>query len=1146
MPVDLKPFDLGSVEWEPFTVSEPDSVVEDMPINGGRDVFGVIRDGINERLRQSGKPEIAIPGRDLSRPRETEEPEPEMSMEEVAEYVRQNAPSPLRVLLGPQFVAEGVTEAVTGEDLQQTPRLERVPLSEVEGPGEAFEGFVKNAALSIDEVMPALASLPFDFMANPGATTRALAMYAPEQFSNVLAADLLYLGELFGDPGPEYYEKREKARAALYEDPLGPVFATQIIRGAAKASTSGLKKMREFVREQRMLTEHRTAYNAALNDSRIEILDIEPEGLIEPSVRTPKAEGSRLPQEGLQPRGSVLSRMNEQLMYEKIVKEATERQIVKGESRTGAVETDPVSFQEGLRLQERFKKVTGMELDIGRLNTDVNARVKAHRNRMENLKKGIPKETDISKRLEQQQKTLPESELEIIPDDIDMPTHGRIRSFMTTVPRNAAEYKVQQMALERAGQMQSRRMQIEKIAKEGKKRFSAKEREQMIYAREKTADPKTGRRSDLSPAAKEYVDRVGAILEDQWSLLEDAGLVDGAAKIESYLDHFWTGKKATRRKWATSIRKGRKVPSYKEGIEMGLKPLYTDIADILRVGDELKTRALANSEFVKGLFETTDANGNRMLVPKSKKTEFLKDEGWREVSDPALNKLTFRTVINSSGKKFAVAQETPVLVHPAFADAVANVFKEPFMSKNAWTRTLRFLNATAKSSQLSFSLFHYWALTESSVGVMGPMGPFRAVGGLKLLDDARFIDHSSKAGVSYGASHDVGASIVNKGLRKLEAKTRGVPLVAQGARFLRGFKELWDKALWDKYHRGLKAYAFHTLEANMLKRNADVHPRLIAQEAAKLTNDFFGGQNWEAMLSNPHILEAAQIAFLAPDWTYSVIRQAARPFESRATGAIEARIAGVKGGLKTDAVTRAMLRGQEGRRYAARYALYNFLGLQALNLFFSGMRDDMEPHFTWDNPHGMTLNFVTPEFMDDEETGVPHYAIPSKQAKEILRWFTDIPVQLGSKASPWLRAGAVQATGAHLGSGFPAEWKRTDKEYMTGQRPTFSETIPTRAKVLAETYVPFSWSGSNFALTFPVKAGMTKDRFRQEYSRAYEDGDHAQMLRLERAAAYNDLPNWRDLAESIKRRSDAFERKQKEEETGRSSRRRGSRRSGRR
>lgn len=674
-----------------------------------------------------------------------------------------------------------------------------------------------------------------------------------------------------------------------------------------------------------------------------------------------------------------------------------------------------------------------------------------------------------------------------------------LRRFIVDIPETILQDKARTAVMDRASEIQLREHNLGEFGKQMKSAFTEAERAEMPFYRERTKNPFTGEAPALSDAAKKFVDEtIEPYLKKGFDELVEYGLLSEEQYVTDFLSHFWEGggKGTGVSKLAMRVRQGRKIPTIAEGIELGLKPKFKDMWDYIKTYEEMRTRVIANVELVRKGRNITDGNGNPMYIPMTKRTRHLIDEGYVVKNNHALNRAVYVSRKTKSGKNVTVETYPPTLVHPDWVRATDRVFTDTF--NPGWMQSIRTLNATAKASQLMFSLFHPFTLLESALGV-GIEAPFKHKFGLELMKDAAFVEEMSKVGrVQLGIPHDVGSTIVRNAMLKLESKTSGIPLVNQASTLLRRYNDFYNQKLWDEYQTGLKAYAYWKLKAKMLEKNPDLSPRVVTERVGEFVNNAFGGQNWDAMLMNPHVQDVLHAALLAPDWTISNIKQGATFFKSSRTGALRAKMAGLPDDVVKRVAVNDMLDGQMGRAYWARTGTYSFLGLQMLNLIFTSMSEDGEARFTWENPGDHTLDF----YVGKNDKGQELYASPQKQTKEVLRWITDLPHNLGSKASPFVRLAGEQLVSHDVGSGFPAPWAREDE---FGIKPNFLESIPQRLLGAAETYVPFSFSGSNFAFTLPVSRGLTSYKFIQEYRRAYKDNNYGQMQRLELAARANNL-----------------------------------------
>jgi len=157
----------------------------------------------------------------------------------------------------------------------------------------------------------------------------------------------------------------------------------------------------------------------------------------------------------------------------------------------------------------------------------------------------------------------------------------------------------------------------------------------------------------------------------------------------------------------------------------------------------------------------------------------------------------------------------PVKIHPEIYDVVRTIFQHPF--SNAGVQAWETINAIAKKSALSISFFHYLALTESAIAA--GIAPFKFYKGIKLLNkNPEFTKRAIGAGLEIGAVPDVQIHRVNTFLEAIERKTKKVFVLNKITKGVRRGNELWDKALWDYYHTGLKLYAYETILAKELSK----------------------------------------------------------------------------------------------------------------------------------------------------------------------------------------------------------------------------------------------------------------------------------------------------------------------------------------
>lgn len=970
----------------------------------------------------------------------------------------------------------------------------------------------KNATVGAEDAILSILTLPQHLVEDPKGTLKAMAMYGPEQINNVIKADLLNIGNVFKeknlnslivDDDSEWLAQRDEARDKLFRDPLGPIFAYQIAKGVGKLTASGTDALKSAMKK----TDAKVSVELADDLFPETVPETIPEAL-PPGIagllpdyskmavpvnksyaigganrRVPPAPGMNAGFEATAtPGGSVGLDLNVVPSASRGVAPPgnimTEMARQKAQSKPGFIATAEPSMTTKMGAIESIGASDMVRLERFARERDI---------KLESLERSI----------ERRSKADPLATFGDTPPETSMPSVGAFKRFVANMPRNAQEAAGRDAVFDRASQLHFRQMQLSNFVTDNKKRFTPKELEEMRYYREKTKNPNTDAEPDLSPKAKQFVDEVvGPRFDKLFNEIVEAGYLDDASKVENFVSHFWAGKSKAKKGFSDLVMKartGRKIPTYYDGVKMGLKPIGNSILEDLARYEEYNARVIANNELVRGLQEIVDDEGNSLVQPLTKKNRHLLDEGWALVDSHALGKAVYVTRRGKTGKPVTIMRFPKTLVHPDLKPSVKRVFDEPFSVADnptaALWRSYRSANTYAKAVQLSVSLFHPFALTESALGT----GSLRHFGyGRKLMKSDDFLKEATGDGVMFGPSYDVGANMVRNGLMKIEARTSGVPIVNKASKFLRGFNDVYNKLLWDEYHNGLKAYSYYSMKAKMLEKFPDRSPKIVGEEVAKFVNDAFGGQNWDRMLMNPNVQEALHGLFLAPDWGLSNVRLATRPFQGKYEGQLRARFAGLSEEAAKEFASRQEIQGKLGRRYWARQAMYSFLGMQFLNYISTG-------HPTWENDPGQEYAIALPW---KNEKGQRVYANPGKQVKEVLRWVTDLPVNLGTKMAPIARWGFEELGGVQAGSSFPMPWR---EEPITGRKPSFAESIPERMKHTAQVYVPFSFGGDNFAFTLPRSVGMTNYRFSQMYMDAYENDDKAMMERLKISARMNGL-----------------------------------------
>jgi len=604
----------------------------------------------------------------------------------------------------------------------------------------------------------------------------------------------------------------------------------------------------------------------------------------------------------------------------------------------------------------------------------------------------------------------------------------------------------------------------------------------------------TGELNTLVRDYKTYIEQLRKNINEYLADFSEGEYIDF---LQAYLPHFYTNKSIKRLLGSRWLKESpnarqRKIPTLDDPAiqKAGLVPLTQNIATLTKIWGEVNWKVAA-SKHVGRLFKNlVDGEGNPMVVAGNKP-----GVNWWSTDNPIVRKIYGRKLKDGRTVLF----EGKVWFHPEIKSVAKLAFERPLANRTSIMKAYDFLGAVMKSAQLSLSLFHHIALTESAAATLGtwklnrqfnPLrGVFimgkeaRAIRGKpfeftfragKLLAD-QYKSEGIRAGLKFeSARADVGYNQVLKALRNLEARTRTIPYLKRAPQFMRWFYEGWNKILWRQYHEGLKLYSFHRLKSETYKNlPVDMSPEMLKtvnDKIASFVNDAFGGQEWEAhIMVSPRGLLYLRRGFLAPDWTLSNLRIAGR------------LVSDIK-----DPLLRKMV-----IRYWRNMAANIFITHQAVNLATVGK-------FTWENEKGHKFDWdVTPfvkstktlwgqmpwtDTYNADEDKQRYYAKFAKQAREVFKWFDDPLKEVQAKMNPFARELVKQFTGYEPGSDFPADWKK----YAWERGFWTKDAGKKRLLSVAETFVPFSWRGSNFAFSLPLSKGMTKYKAINAFQKALD------------------------------------------------------------
>lgn len=588
--------------------------------------------------------------------------------------------------------------------------------------------------------------------------------------------------------------------------------------------------------------------------------------------------------------------------------------------------------------------------------------------------------------------------------------------------------------------------------------------------------------------------------------LKDTSEDEYIAFLEDYLPHFYMRPEGGRTyeqsarylfKNAKTAEK-RKLPTFEDAVNAGLVPITQDISTLYKTWINHTWRAATVRRFLYGLRTITE-DGTPVVMPKNQAPD-----DWVSIEHPILKRTLARG--DDESKTF---WQVGVKVHPEVAPFVKAMTDKPLGGN--FIQSIEGINAWAKKSMLSLSLFHHIALTESSNAVLAKLtNPVRGVVlvgevdpttmkrkvfqrphriGMQLLNSPAIAEDMVGAGLQVGAVEtDAHRVRTEKHLDWLAEKTKNVPMLGKAVRAIRAGDRAWNRALWDRYHNGLKAFSFYDITQKAItdaqKKGVDLTEeqiQVMKEDVADFINNAYGGQEWmNTMFRNPKVQQVLQMSLLAPDWTLSNMKIAGRTIPALAKAAQGQRLTvREKAQLK---YWRNMLPGLAG----------SAIGLQVAIFYAFGDEEKGDKAFPWENEEGHTWDIdVTPIMRQmpwrDPEDKQRQYTHFGKQAREVLGWVEDPFATIERKTSPSVQFVREQLFGiesvTRTGDAFVVPW--ADKEFW----PSFYGR-KGRAVGLLEKFVPFSFRGTNFALTAPISKGATPWKLRTAFAkelRAYAD-----------------------------------------------------------
>jgi hypothetical protein len=661
------------------------------------------------------------------------------------------------------------------------------------------------------------------------------------------------------------------------------------------------------------------------------------------------------------------------------------------------------------------------------------------------------------------------------------------------------------------------------------KKFSIPEEEAITLLREKKGFPEKllndkakKAYENPTPEMKQAIKEVGERYDKAWQYIVENTDKMSTEQVKDYVTHLWKipDKKVNDVvNWFTTknrFTKKRSIESIKEGIDkFGLEPQTLRISEILRVYESARINAVANEKLVKNI-KDMNIEGVKLLL---KQNEAPSD--WKEIRHPAL---TYKTFVPS--KKVgapATLHKSYYKVHPEIKRSLESILESGTIDNLTLEKIAKGyegISGFLKKVNLSVSLFHHQALTETAIATMGLRKTLKVLGkdllwdgltgkGKPAFKNPEIARDAVKHLVQLGATQDIPVKNIARGLDKLAEKAKGIPVAEQLAKGLAKGNEAWDRMLWDYLHDGLKIYGYESLAEKVRTKSikegwTPEQTEKALDEMGQLVNDTFGGQNWDILGVSPKQQRVLRWMLLSPDWTISTVRQALSPL---GVGSMYKNDKFWKEATKKG--TPANARAKAGRNFWIKAALYYGVGINLLNVMnrLADEKENPENYPDKDKPlkdkiidysmHGNTIGHNTHLFSGRYEDGSEKYLRWGKQFRELPELFMDeegvnFPKsaikKIGGKANPLAQYLTQLATG-HTLSGYE-NWDLKDKRGL--------DWIGGALKTTGKAAFPYStatafrddkeWSPTD--LFMPASKGMTPSKAIDLFQKGlnFEDG----------------------------------------------------------
>jgi hypothetical protein len=639
--------------------------------------------------------------------------------------------------------------------------------------------------------------------------------------------------------------------------------------------------------------------------------------------------------------------------------------------------------------------------------------------------------------------------------------------------------------------------------------------------------------------------------EECYNLMAQEGVLYGAPQIQNYVTHIWDwgrSPKEAQEKYNAYVNamrmrspftRHRVIPSYAEGIAMGMVPKYDDITGIITEYGHYATETIANHRMVEFLKNFKIAiPGGKDNMPMN--VDIIVSD---DVRDPMYSRMN-----NTALEGYKVLNIIKPMITPVFGDQHILDHSQLNSFTNKLINGIWVTSSLMKKINLGFSFFHHGALTETAAAMLGPARAGKVIakdliwdvitkGNIPAMNNKEAARDAVKHLVSLGATNDYAISDVQNftsTIRKLaeDKNIQGIKQLTQMVDFLnKGF----DKVLWDVIHDGYKVASFTKMAKEIRAEGAskgwtEQQIENALDEAGQLVNDTFGGLHFDILGYSPKTVRIMRALLLSPDWTLATIRQALSPF-------------GYGRLYNDDGVWNAMFKGEPASKVRRKYGRQFWL---TAGIFFYGMMNGLNAYFRsadeenekrkademrkvdpeYKSPYelaypdgmkwydytmlGNTLTHQTHLFTGRYSDGTETYLRWGKQFRELPELFfgrdgLSFPGpmidKMAGKANP-LMSTAFEFISGHSLSG----WENQDMKDKKGV-----ERDVARLYMLSKKFLPYSiptQEDKDFMfmdLLMPSSKGFTPGKAITNFDKAIKSGDSSFVEKVYNACVMNGL-----------------------------------------